>query len=116
MRGTAISTAGKLFGLLRFALFYMLELVLSNLRVAHDILTPRARFRPAIIAVDLPELTDTQLITLVNLVTMTPGTLCLDVASDRSVLFLHCMYVDDPEEFRGRIRRDYVLRIKELLP
>ena len=100
--------------ILRFVLFYMWEMLLSNVRVAHDVLTPRNRFRPGIIAVPLPELTDRQLIVLTNLVTMTPGTVSLDVSDDRDVLYVHCMYVDDPDRVRQDILDDYVYRIREL--
>lgn len=100
--------------LIRFALFYLWELLLSDLRVAHDILTPRNRFRPGVIAVPLPELSDRQLIVLSNLVTMTPGTITLDVSEDRRTLFMHCMYIDDPERLRREILESYVHRIREI--
>lgn len=100
--------------LLRFGLFYIWEMLLSNVRVAHDVLTPRNRFRPGIIAVPLPALTDRQLIVLTNLVTMTPGTVSLDVSEDRDVLYVHCMYIDDPDRVRQEILDAYVYRIREL--
>ena len=100
--------------LIRFALFYIWELLLSDLRIAHDILTPRNRFRPGVIAVPLPDLSDRQLIVLSNLVTMTPGTITLDVSEDRRTLFMHCMYIDDPERLRREILESYVHRIREI--
>lgn len=100
--------------LIRFALFYLWELLLSDLRVAHDILTPRNRFRPGVLAVPLPDLSDYQLIVLSNLVTMTPGTITLDVSEDRRTLFMHCMYIDDPERLRREILESYVHRIREI--
>lgn len=104
----------KLLRMFRFALFYLWELLLSNLKVAHDILTPRNRFRPGILAVPLPELTDRQLIVLASLVTMTPGTLSLDVSEGRDTLYVHCMYIDDPQRMRDDILRSYVHRIREI--
>ncbi len=100
--------------LLAFIAFYIAEIVLSNLRVAFDILTPKNYFRPGIVLISLPDLTDTQLIVLTHLVTMTPGTLSLDVSDDRRHLAVHLMYINDPDAERRKICQDYIVRIKEL--
>ncbi|MDX9760046.1 MAG: Na+/H+ antiporter subunit E [Bacteroidota bacterium] len=100
--------------ILRFALFYAWELLLSNLRIAHDILTPRHRFRPGIVRVAVPELTDRQMLVLNNLITMTPGTLSLDFSADRRTMYLHCMYIDDPERLRRDVLDSFVCRIREI--
>ena len=100
--------------ILRFVLFYAWELLLSNLRIAHDILTPRHRFRPGIIRIALPELTNRQMLVLNNLITMTPGTLSLDFSADRRSMFLHCMYIDDPERIRREVLDSFVCRIREI--
>lgn len=104
----------RIFRLLGFVLFYLKEVVLSNIRIAHDILTPRHRMKPGIIAVSLGELSDLQLISLANLVTMTPGTLSLDVSDDRKVLYIHAMYVDDAEALRREIKTNFEQKIKEV--
>lgn len=101
--------------LIGFALFYVGELVLSNLRLARDILTRPIHARPAVIAVPLDELNDLQLLALNNLVTMTPGTLSLDISDDRRMLFIHAMYVSDPDAFRREIKEQYEKKIKEVL-
>jgi multicomponent Na+:H+ antiporter subunit E len=108
------STVMRVLGLLHFALFYLWELLLANLRVAHDILTPCNRFRPGILHIPLPEMTDRQLIVLTNLVAMTPGTLSLDISEDRRSFYVHCMYIDDIERLRKEIHESYVLRIRRL--
>jgi multicomponent Na+:H+ antiporter subunit E len=109
-------TPRRLWKALHFALFYIWEIVLSNFRVAHDVLTPRDHFRPGILAIRLPDLSDIQLIALTNLVTMTPGTICMDVTDDRHTLYIHSMYIDDPEKMRKQICQDYITRIREIFP
>lgn len=109
-------TPRRLWKVLRFAMFYIEEMILSNFRVAHDVLTPRDHFRPGIVAIRLPELSDLQLITLTNLVTMTPGTISMDVTDDRRTLYLHSMYIEDPEALRRQICQDYITRIREIVP
>jgi multicomponent Na+:H+ antiporter subunit E len=99
---------------MRFLAFYAGELLLANLRVATDVLTPRLRSNPGIIGVRLCALTDRQLFVLSNLVTMTPGTLSMDVSDDRSTLYIHHMFLPDPEAARRQIEEDYVQRIREI--
>jgi len=97
------------------ALFFLWELVLSNLRVAYDVVTPRHHMRPGIIAVPLDAKTDAEITLLANLVTLTPGTLSLDVSDDRRFLYVHSMYIDDVESTRQRIKNGFERRVLEVL-
>jgi multicomponent Na+:H+ antiporter subunit E len=101
--------------LLRFAAFYVKELVLSNLRVAYDALTPTHYMSPAFVGIPLDVKTDFEILLLANLITMTPGTVSLDVSTDRRMLYLHAMYVTDPETLRRKIKSDLERRVIELL-
>lgn len=105
----------KLRQVLGFVLFYLWELVLANLRVAHDVATPGFRMRPGVIAVPLDARTDGEITMLANLITMTPGTLSLDVSDDRSVLYVHVMYLGDPDEVRREIKDGLERRILAML-
>jgi multicomponent Na+:H+ antiporter subunit E len=46
--------------------------------------------------------------------TLTPGTLSLDVSPDRKVLYLHTMDASDPEGFRRFVKRGFERRVREL--
>lgn len=98
-----------------FAAFYVWELILANLRVAYDVATPSYHMRPGIIAVPLDRLSDVEITLLANLITLTPGTLSLDVSADRRVLYIHAMYIDDVERVRAHIKQGYERRVVELL-
>lgn len=100
---------------LGFLGFFLKELFLANLRVAHDVLTPRHRMRPGVVAIPLDVETDLEITTLANLITLTPGTLSLDVSHDRKVLYVHGMYVEDVHEFRRGIKEGFERRVMELL-
>jgi len=100
---------------LRFVLFFFRELVLSNLRIAYDVVTPRLQARPQIIAIPLEARTDTEITLLANFLTLTPGTLSLDVSADRRVLYVHAMYVDDHDRFIEEIKRGMEARLLEAL-
>lgn len=94
--------------------FYLWELVASNLRVAYDVLTPRHHMRPEILTLPTPGLTERQLLALSNLLSMTPGTLSLDVSDDGTSLSIHCMYVDDADALLAKFERTYVRRIRRV--
>lgn len=95
--------------------FFVWELFKANMRVAYDVLTPRHRMRPGVVAVPLDVETDTEITTLANLITLTPGTLSLDISTDRRVLYIHAMYIDDdPEELRRSIKRGFERRVLEV--
>lgn len=81
----------------RLAALFGFELLVSSLRVAWDVLTPRNRSRPGIIAVPMDAKSDLELTLLANLISLTPGTLSLDVSEDRRVLYVHAMFVDSRE-------------------
>ena len=99
-----------------FAIFYLKELILANLQLAHDILTPDPKARPGVIAVPLDLRRDISLLLVSHLLSMTPGTLSLDISNDRKALFLHVLYLeDDPDESREAIQRNFVARIRDLL-
>ena len=98
-----------------FALFFLKEFVLSNLRVARDVLSPRPRMRPGILAIPLDVETDAEITLLANLITLTPGTLSLDVSTDRRVLYIHSVYTDDPEATRAEIKNGFERRVLEVM-
>jgi multicomponent Na+:H+ antiporter subunit E len=73
------------------------ELLVSSLQVLWDIFTPRHLSNPAIIEMPLDAKTDTGILLVTNLISLTPGTLSIDVSEDRKTLKLHVMFADDPE-------------------
>jgi multicomponent Na+:H+ antiporter subunit E len=82
----------RLLHAIELLLFYIYEVLISNARVAHDVLTPTHHMRPGFIHLNIEGLTDRQILAASNLITMTPGTLSLDVTPDRKFLQIHCMY------------------------
>jgi multicomponent Na+:H+ antiporter subunit E len=88
----------------KLVVMFHYELIVSSLEVAFDILTPRHRSRPAIIEVPLDVKTDTGILLVTNLISLTPGTLSLDVSDDRKTLLVHAMFADDPDALRKSLK------------
>lgn len=113
-RNTAAYRA-KIVAVAEFVLFFLKELLVANLRVAHDVLTPKHHMTPGIVAVPLDLESDLQITLLATLITLTPGTLSLHVAEDRRTLYVHAMYIDeDPDALVQRIKHGFERRVMEV--
>lgn len=98
-----------------FIAAFLVELIRANFRVARDVLSPRPRIAPGVMAVHLNAVTDAEITVIANLISLTPGTLSLDVSDDRQFLYVHSMYLDDPEELQRSITEGVERRTLELL-
>lgn len=95
-----------------FALF-IYELVLSAWRVAVLVLSPRMDIKPGIIAYPLKVDRDFEITMLANLITLTPGTLSVDVSDDRRILYVHAIDASDPDATRRDIADGFERKIME---
>ncbi|RPJ19758.1 MAG: Na+/H+ antiporter subunit E [Planctomycetaceae bacterium] len=98
-----------------FFVFFLQELIIATLRVAYVVVKPRISIRPGIVAVPLDVRTNAEITLLANLITLTPGTLTLDISDDRRVMYVHVMDVDDVDAFRQEIKQGFERRVGELL-
>ena len=101
--------------ILRLALVFVKELILSGYRVARDTLSPRMSFTPAIIALPLDLKHDAEITLLANLISLTPGTLSVDVSDDRTTLYVHAMNVDDPDALCLEIKEGFERLVREAM-
>jgi multicomponent Na+:H+ antiporter subunit E len=95
--------------------FFVIEVVRANLRIARDVVTRGKWMQAAVIAYPLEAETDGEITLLANLISLTPGSLSLDVSSDRRVLYIHTLYFSDRESFERDIREGFERRVLELL-
>jgi len=102
----------RFFRLLFFMVYYLKELVLSSLYVAYDIITPKDLMRPGIVKVPIDLKSDTAIIALANLISMTPGSLTVDMTPDKKAIYVHAMYLFDKEKFIQKIKTDLEERIR----
>ena len=97
-------------------LYLAWQIVVANLKVVAAVLGPRRLLRPALVAVPLDVTTDGQIAALSNLISLTPGTLSLDVSPDRRTLYVHAMSAPSPEALRREIKEGFERRVLEALP
>ena len=101
--------------LLALGSYFVSELVVSSLKVAWDVMTPRHRARPGILAIPLDVRSDSALMALANLVSLTPGSLSMDVSEDRRTLYVHLMFIEDAQRSRAEIKEKMERRVMEAL-
>ena len=81
--------------LLRFLAFFAVDLVRSSLQVAALVLAPRRALRQAVVAVPVRGASDSLLTLLANAISLTPGTLTLEVDRPGSTLYVHVIDVGE---------------------
>jgi multicomponent Na+:H+ antiporter subunit E len=102
--------ASRVIGLI---LLFLYELAMSAWRVAKIVVRPKLVVNPGIIAYPLTVDSDFEIALLANLITLTPGTLSVDVSEDRKLLYVHCIDVPDPEGTIADIRDGFERKIME---
>jgi multicomponent Na+:H+ antiporter subunit E len=98
--------------LVRFAGFFLWQLVAANLRLAREVATPGLRVSAAITEVPTRCRTPLELVLFANAITLTPGTITLEADEERMVLYVHGMFVPDRDGFLASLARmeDELLR------
>lgn len=104
----------RLAGSLAALFFY--ELLLSASRVALLVLSPnlKDKLKPGIIAFPLTVKSDVEITLLANLITLTPGTLSVDVSPDKKKLYVHALSVPDKQALIDDIAKGFEAKIIEV--
>lgn len=88
----------------KLIVLFLYELFASSVQVIWDVLTPEHKSRPGIISVPLDVRGEMEILLVTNLISLTPGTLSLDVTEDEKTLYIHAMFADDPDAIRAQIK------------
>jgi multicomponent Na+:H+ antiporter subunit E len=101
----------------RFVILYLAGLVWSSVLVAIDVCRPRLNVRPGVVGMRTQARSDAEITVLSNLISLTPGTLVLDVSPDRRTLYVHAMDLTDggPDGLRSTLRETLEHRVLRLL-
>ena len=107
---------GRVRKIISLALLFFYELGASAVRVALVVLSPdlKSGLRPAIIAFPLTVKSDAEITLLANLITLTPGTLSVDVSEDRSVLYVHALNFGTREALIADIANGFEAKVREV--
>ncbi len=105
----------RLINVIGFLFYFLYELAKANIHVATDVLKPRFSMRPGIIKIPLNAKTDLEITLLANMISLTPGSLILDVSDDKKVLYVHAIYIRDKDEYIRKIKTGFERRLLEIM-
>ena len=99
--------------ILSLLLLFFRELARSAWTVARLVLRPKMDLKPGIFAYPLAVTSDFEITLLANLITLTPGTLSVDVSPDRKTLYVHALDCSNIEANRRDIADGFERKIME---
>lgn len=91
--------------MVRFVVHVLVLLVQSNLTLAKEVLTPTDHTFPGVISVAVPPSSSLVLTLVANSISLTPGTVTLDIDRQPDVLHVHGLYLQDAAATRRQIQR-----------
>ncbi|MDR0229245.1 MAG: Na+/H+ antiporter subunit E [Flavobacteriaceae bacterium] len=101
--------------ILIFVLYFLYDMMEANLRVAIDVMTPNYHTTPGIIKYPLDAKTDFEITMLTNIIALTPGTMVIDIADDKSYVYIHTMYLTDKKKFIKNLKARTETKLLEIL-
>ena len=97
-----------------YVFVFLWEMVKANVDVALRVINPKIPINPGIVEVPTKLKTNAAKLALANSITLTPGTLSVDVIDDK--LYIHWIYVktQDPAKTAAEISAVFEKYIKEI--
>ena len=98
----------------RLFFYFLYELVVGSIDVLKDILTPQHLSKPCLLEMPLDVKSDAEILLVTNLISLTPGTLSVEVSEDRKTLLVHAMFADDPEQLARDLKNGMERMVREV--
>ncbi|MBW3467938.1 Na+/H+ antiporter subunit E [Arthrospiribacter ruber] len=98
-----------------FIIVILGKIVKANLQTVKESLYSKEKLNPAIIKIPLRAETDLEITFLANLICLTPGTMVVDVSTDRKAMFVHTLHCESKEDFIKEIKVKLEDRLLELM-
>ncbi len=98
-----------------FIFYFIYEMLKANIEVAYDVITPKFFMKPGIVRYPMSAESDFEINMLSTVISLTPGTLILDISDDKKVLYIHVMYLRDKDRFIRNIKNGFERRLLEVI-
>jgi len=90
------------------------DIIVANINVARLVLGPMSRLKPAFIEIPLDTDSDFVATILGSIITLTPGTVSIDIDRERRILHVHALDVEDTAALVSEIKTRYEAPLKEI--
>lgn len=103
----------RVWRLFKLFVIFIRELFIANFEVLRLVMSPKLKIQPGIFRYET-ELDKGWKVSLLSmLITLTPGTLVVQVSKDNSALYIHALNMPDKEVIKKEIYKNFELSIKE---
>jgi len=106
---------GLFFSTLRYVFVFLVEVIKANIQVVKIVLSPTLNITPGIIAYRMDVKSDAGITLLANSITLTPGTLTVDLSKDKKTLYIHALHIEDAQVLKHSIKNSLERYSKEVL-
>lgn len=103
-----------LWPLIQLFFIFLYELLVANLTVLSKVFSPRLNIKPGIIKVPIEVEGPFWITTLANMITLTPGTLTVEISPDNHYFYVHCLNIDNEESIVSDIKDTFEKKILEV--
>lgn len=100
--------------LIELFFIFLFELLMANLTVLAKVFSPKLNIKPGIIKVPVEVEGPFWITTLANMITLTPGTLTVEVSPDNKYFYVHCLNIDNEDSIVSDIKGTFEKKIQEV--
>jgi multicomponent Na+:H+ antiporter subunit E len=104
----------RVWAVIKLILLFFKELIMANIQVLLLIVQPKMPIKPAIFALPTVLEKDWEITLLSNLITLTPGTLVIDVSEDSKTIYIHALDYGDADDAINSIKNTFEKAIQEV--
>lgn len=99
---------------IRYLLVLIVDIIKSNIEVAIQVLGPLQKLSPGFIAIPLDMTAELPITLLASSISLTPGTVSVEVSEDKHWLYVHVLSLSDESKTIETIKRRYERPLKEI--
>jgi multicomponent Na+:H+ antiporter subunit E len=88
----------------RLLVYFIRKLVVATALVAWEVITPGSRINQGIVAVPMIGVSEGLVTLVANMISLTPGTLTIEVRPEPVTLYVHVLHLRSVEEVRLEVR------------
>ncbi len=115
-RETRTSVGFRPLAAARLLLYFLWELIVASSQVIWEIITPQDHTRPAVVSVHTRSTVPGHITAVANMVSLTPGTLSLEIDHDTRTIYIHVLHLDSVEETRAAVSKLETLTLAAFPP
>ncbi len=104
----------NVWAVIKLIFIFFRELILSNYAIMKVVIKPKLDIKPGIFALPIEVEKDWEIMVLSNLITLTPGTLVMDISDDKKLIYVHAMDLQDVDEAIVSIKSTFEKAILEV--